>query len=190
MSLSRLGDRNDLIGVSKISGDLVRSWCKGVLGRGVGERDVVARPFPLELIRGGERERLRILRPLSFADARDRNTGWTLESSATAALYGLVDLRVSSSRWRARGCGLCPRRRILSRPFERERDRRRPGDREREGPGSQRRVRSNDGGGCIPCGVSYFTQRGCQESAPSLVAIERTCTTESYTMRSLYGDRK
>lgn len=120
-SLSRLGNRNKLVGVSKTSGDLVRSRCGGsdmtspTLGGRLGGRDV-ARPFPLELIRGGEHERLRTLRPLSFPDAQDRASRWTLGSSAATALYGLVDLRVSPSHGRARGRGLSSRRRILSRP--------------------------------------------------------------------------
>ncbi|SRR6266702_1729486 len=78
MSLSRLRDRNKLVEVSKFSEDFVCSWCDAIYdlvsfgrGTGPGERDV-ARPLPLELIRGGERERLHTLRSLSFLDARDR----------------------------------------------------------------------------------------------------------------------
>jgi hypothetical protein len=37
--------------------------------------------------------------------------------------------------------------------------------------------------------VGYHTWDG-QLSASSLAAVGRTCTTESYTLRSLYGERK
>jgi hypothetical protein len=114
MSLSGLGDRNKLAGISELSEDRVRSRCDmtSPVWGGLGERDDVARPFPLELIRGGERERLRTM------DARDRTPRWTVGSSAAAALSadGLVGLRVSSSSGIVRGGGLRSRRRTLSRP--------------------------------------------------------------------------
>jgi hypothetical protein len=75
---------------------------------------------------------------------------------------------------------------------------RRLGDCERDDcdlrPDSQRRVlRSCDGGGGIPGGVSYFIEQSenqpCAHMSSRLRCV-RTCTTESYTPRSLYGERR
>jgi hypothetical protein len=186
--LSGVFSKSDRFRVTNTSGGPVLSW------RATGERQLMsdsgglseraeARRFPLPLTRMCERERERHETLLSRT---------TCETSVRLCeLFGLLEScspelrsgRILHSRIEG-GC-------------ECECDDRRLGDCERDDcdlrPDSQRRVRSCEGGGGIPGGASYFFERSenqpCAHMSSRLRCV-RTCTTESYKPRSLYGERR
>ena len=149
---------------------------------GLSER-AEARRFPLLLTRVCERERQGIL------------LSWTCETSVGLwELFGLLESCLPGSAGLRSGRILHSR---IEEECESECDDRRLGDCERDDcdlrPDSQRRVRSCEGGGGIPGGVSYFFERSENQPCAHMswwLRCVRTCTTESYMPRSLYGERR
>lgn len=186
--LSGVFSKGDKFGVTNASGDPVLSWWAAGERQlmsdsgGVSER-AEARRFPLPLTRVRERERHETL------------LSWSCETSVgLKELFGLLESRSPES------AGLRSARIFHSRiegGCECGCDDRRLGDCERDDcdlrPDSQRRVRSCEGGGGIPGGMSYFFERSenqpCAHMSLRLRCV-RTCTTESYIPRSLYGERR
>jgi hypothetical protein len=182
--LSGVFSKRDKFGVINASGDPVLSWQGERLfmseSGGLSER-AEARRFPLPLTRVCERE------------GHESLLSWTCGTSVgLCELFGLLESRLPESAGLRSG-------RVFHSRIEGgcECDSRRLGDCERDDcdlrPDSQRRVRSCEAGGGIPGGVSYFFERSenqpCARMSPRLQCV-RTCTTESYTPRSLYGERR
>jgi hypothetical protein len=174
------------------AGDPVRLWhvnCElhriSESGEGLSGRDALC--FPLVLPREGDRRQRRAAGQSSSSLSRRAIPSWTRDSSTR--LRAPIDLLGAHSCKRA--CdgvsGRTLRSRIKCVCGEWECDAGRLGDCECDcdGPGSQRYVRSCDGGGGIPGGISYFRRNDnhshVHEAAPRGVPAR-----ESRICRDLY----